>query len=139
MSRHQEKHPNTKNNKKSQPAPDRFGRRIVDKNNTRNVDKKKNTVEKTIGRTSLNTAKKPAVKSISAIAAEPARKIICTRTKPIELLAPAGSMECMEAAIRAGADAVYMGGPKFGARAYANNLTEEDMKWAIDYVHLHGV
>ena len=47
MSRHQEKHPNTKNNKKSQPAPDRSGRRTVDKNNARNVDIKKNTAEKT--------------------------------------------------------------------------------------------
>ena len=138
MSRHQEKHPNTKNNKKSQPAPDRSGRRTVDKNNARNVDKKKNTVEKTTGRASLNTAKKPVVKPISAIAAEPARKIICTRTKPIELLAPAGSMECMEAAIRAGADAVYMGGPKFGARAYAENPEGNGLVDAIDFVHLHG-
>ena len=56
-----------------------------------------------------------------------------------ELLAPAGSMESLKAAVNAGADAVYIGGTKFGARAYANNLTEEDMKWAIDYAHLHGV
>ena len=39
----------------------------------------------------------------------------------VELLAPAGSFESMKAAIHAGADAVYMGGSKFGARAYANN------------------
>ena len=57
----------------------------------------------------------------------------------IELLAPAGSMESLKAAVNAGADAVYIGGTRFGARAYANNLTEEDMKWAIDYAHLHGV
>ena len=56
-----------------------------------------------------------------------------------ELLAPAGSLESLKAAVNAGADAVYIGGTKFGARAYANNLTEEDMKWAIDYAHLHGV
>lgn len=56
-----------------------------------------------------------------------------------ELLAPAGSMESLKAAVNAGADAVYIGGTRFGARAYANNLTEEDMKWAIDYAHLHGV
>ena len=56
-----------------------------------------------------------------------------------ELLAPAGSLESLIAAVNAGADAVYIGGTKFGARAYANNLTEEDMKWAIDYTHLHGV
>ena len=56
-----------------------------------------------------------------------------------ELLAPAGSLESLKAAVNAGADAVYIGGTKFGARAYANNLTEEDMKWAIDYTHLHGV
>ena len=56
-----------------------------------------------------------------------------------ELLAPAGSMESLKAAVNAGADAVYIGGTRFGARAYANNLIEEDMKWAIDYAHLHGV
>lgn len=56
-----------------------------------------------------------------------------------ELLAPAGSLESLKAAVNAGADAVYIGGTKFGARAYADNLTEEDMKWAIDYAHLHSV
>lgn len=56
-----------------------------------------------------------------------------------ELLAPAGSLESLKAAVSAGADAVYIGGTRFGARAYADNLTEEDMKWAIDYAHLHGV
>ena len=59
--------------------------------------------------------------------------------RKIELLAPAGSIESLKAAVNAGADAVYIGGTKFGARAYANNLTEEDMKWAIDYAHLHDV
>lgn len=56
-----------------------------------------------------------------------------------ELLAPAGSLESLKAAVGAGADAVYIGGTRFGARAYADNLTEEDMKWAIDYAHLHDV
>ncbi len=55
-----------------------------------------------------------------------------------ELLAPAGSYEAMEAAFRAGADAVYLGGSKFGARAYANNLDQEHLIQAIDYAHLHG-
>lgn len=56
----------------------------------------------------------------------------------VEILAPAGSMECLKAAIAAGADAVYTGGTLFGARAYAHNLTEEELLEAIDYVHLHG-
>lgn len=55
-----------------------------------------------------------------------------------ELLAPAGSYESMVAAIAAGADAVYIGGNRFGARAYADNLDEERMLEAIDYAHLHG-
>jgi putative protease len=54
-----------------------------------------------------------------------------------ELLAPAGSWEGMEAAFLAGADAVYIGGKNFGARAYANNLDDEKMADAIDYAHLH--
>lgn len=56
----------------------------------------------------------------------------------VEILAPAGSMECLKAAIAAGADAVYTGGALFGARAYAHNPTEEELLEAIDYVHLHG-
>lgn len=58
--------------------------------------------------------------------------------KKIEILAPAGSYESLVAAINAGCDAVYIGGTKFGARAYANNLTEEDLLKAIDYAHLHN-
>lgn len=53
-----------------------------------------------------------------------------------EILAPAGSYESMVAAIESGADAVYIGGSKFGARAFANNLTEDILLEAIDYVHL---
>ena len=55
----------------------------------------------------------------------------------IELLAPAGSYEIFLAVIAAGADAVYVGGNAFGARAYANNFTEEELLAAIDYAHLH--
>lgn len=58
--------------------------------------------------------------------------------KKAELLAPAGSYEAMTAAVLAGADAVYLGGSLFGARAYANNLDTEALKAAIDFVHLHG-
>lgn len=60
------------------------------------------------------------------------------KKRTVELLAPAGSYESMVAAVNAGADAVYIGGNKFGARAYANNLDEEAMIRAIDFVHLHG-
>lgn len=56
----------------------------------------------------------------------------------IEILAPAGSLESLQAAVCAGADAVYIGGTRFGARAYAKNLTEEELLEAIDYVHIHG-
>lgn len=56
----------------------------------------------------------------------------------IELLAPAGSYESMVAAYSAGADAVYIGGAKFGARAFADNLDTEQMKKAIDYAHIRG-
>lgn len=56
----------------------------------------------------------------------------------MEILAPAGSWESMKAAVAAGADAVYMGGARFGARAYADNPDEKGLLEAIDYVHLHG-
>ena len=55
-----------------------------------------------------------------------------------EILAPAGSMEALKAAICAGADAVYMGGSSFGARAYADNPDRDEMLEAIRYVHLRG-
>jgi putative protease len=55
-----------------------------------------------------------------------------------EVLAPAGSYECMLAAFNAGADAVYVGGQMFGARAFANNFTTEELINAIDYAHLHN-
>ena len=58
--------------------------------------------------------------------------------KRAELLAPAGSMESLKAAVHAGADAVYMGGQRFGARAYADNPDQDHLKEAIDYCHLYG-
>lgn len=58
--------------------------------------------------------------------------------RQVELLAPAGSLESLKAAVCAGADAVYAGGSRFGARAYAKNLSEEELLGAIDYVHIHG-
>ena len=59
-------------------------------------------------------------------------------TRLPELLAPAGSFECLIAAIRGGADAIYVGGKRFGARAYAKNFDTEEMKKAVIYAHLHG-
>lgn len=56
----------------------------------------------------------------------------------MEVLAPAGSFESMQAAVSAGADAVYMGGTRFGARAYAENPEQDMLLEAIDFVHLHG-
>lgn len=58
--------------------------------------------------------------------------------KKVELLAPAGSYESFLGAIHAGADAVYLGGNKFSARAYADNFTEEEIVRAVRYAHLHG-
>ena len=56
--------------------------------------------------------------------------------KKIELLAPAGDFACFEAAINAGADAIYLGGDKFGARAYAHNFSEEEIIDALKIAHL---
>lgn len=58
--------------------------------------------------------------------------------RKLELLAPAGSYEIFKAVLHAGADAVYVGGNRFGARAYANNFSEEEMLRAIDEAHIHG-
>ena len=59
--------------------------------------------------------------------------------KKVELLAPAGSMESLYAAVQAGADAVYLGGNKFSARAYASNFDDENMEKAVEYCHIYGV
>ena len=56
-----------------------------------------------------------------------------------ELLSPAGNMECLKAAIHNGADAIYLGGKSFGARAFAGNFTNEELKEAVNYAHLYGV
>lgn len=57
----------------------------------------------------------------------------------IELLAPAGSMETLKAAVNAGANAVYLGGKQFGARRSAANFTEEEIINAIKYCHTRHV
>ena len=56
-----------------------------------------------------------------------------------ELLAPAGDFECLVAAVKGGADAVYIGGKMFSARAYAKNFDVDEIKRAVSYCHLHGV
>ena len=59
--------------------------------------------------------------------------------KKVELLAPAGNMEALKAAIQAGCDAVYIGGKNFGARAFSKNFSDEEIIAAINYAHLYGV
>ncbi len=59
------------------------------------------------------------------------------KSRKIEILAPAGSMEGLRAAVAAGADAVYMGGSRFGARAFADNPDMDGMLSAIDYAHFY--
>ncbi|MDE7301958.1 MAG: U32 family peptidase [Oscillospiraceae bacterium] len=61
-----------------------------------------------------------------------------TKSKP-ELLAPAGSTESLTAAVRCGADAVYVGGKLFSARSNASNFSEDELAEAVRYCHLHGV
>lgn len=60
----------------------------------------------------------------------------CGNSLRCELLAPAGSYETMLVAFNAGADAVYVGGQKFGARAFAGNFNEEELVKAISYAHM---
>lgn len=59
--------------------------------------------------------------------------------KFMELLAPAGSREAFIAAVESGADAVYLAGPSFGARAYADNFDRDALRWAFEFAHLRGV
>lgn len=59
--------------------------------------------------------------------------------KKCELLSPAGSMEMLKYAVMYGADAVYLAGTKYGARKYAQNFTDEELKTAVDFAHLYGV
>lgn len=60
-------------------------------------------------------------------------------SKNVELLAPAGNMECLHAAVKAGADAVYLGAGHFNARRGADNFLLENLAEACDYAHLRGV
>lgn len=57
----------------------------------------------------------------------------------MDVLAPAGSPEGLVAAIKGGCDAVYLAGKNFGARAFANNFTDQELEGAINYAHEHGV
>ena len=59
--------------------------------------------------------------------------------RKVEILAPAGSYDTMKAALNSGADAVYLGGQIFGARAYADNLSQSELIDAIRDVHMHGI
>ncbi len=61
------------------------------------------------------------------------------KVKLPELLAPAGDLECLFAAVKGGADAVYVGGKSFGARAFAKNFDIDELSRAVVYCHLHGV
>lgn len=61
------------------------------------------------------------------------------RTALPELLSPAGTMECFYAAVEAGADAVYVGGELFSARAFAGNFSREELSRAVVYAHAYGV
>ena len=58
--------------------------------------------------------------------------------KKIELLAPAGNLECLRVAVDNGADAVYVGGEMFSARAYADNFSNEELVEGINYAHIKG-
>lgn len=60
-------------------------------------------------------------------------------TDNIEILAPAGDMQCFEAAVANGADAVYLGGKQFSARKSASNFDNTELEYAVDYAHLRGV
>ncbi len=55
-----------------------------------------------------------------------------------ELLSPAGNPDCLKAAVRAGADAIYLAGQRFGARASAENFTDSELIEALDYAHTYN-
>lgn len=59
--------------------------------------------------------------------------------KKVELLSPAGNKQCLEAAIKAGCDAVYLAGNLYGARSFAGNFSNEELIDAVEYAHLYGV
>lgn len=58
--------------------------------------------------------------------------------KKVELLAPAGNFECLKAAVNNGADAIYLGGKNFSARAFAGNFDNNELKEAVEYAHLRN-
>lgn len=59
--------------------------------------------------------------------------------KKVELLAPCGDLECLKMAVNNGADAIYLGGQNFSARAYANNFTNDEIVEGINYAHIRNV
>ena len=59
--------------------------------------------------------------------------------RDVELLAPVGSFEALKAAVQNGANAVYLGGKDFGARASANIFDRDELKEAVKYAHIRGV
>nr|MCR4855784.1 U32 family peptidase [Erysipelotrichaceae bacterium] len=59
--------------------------------------------------------------------------------RKIELLSPAGNFECLKAAVNNGANAVYLGGKNFSARAFAGNFDRDELKEAVKYAHLRNV
>jgi putative protease len=59
--------------------------------------------------------------------------------KDIEILAPVGNFENLEAAVLAGANAVYLAGKQFGARSFAKNFTKDQLKEVVDYCHIRNV
>ena len=60
------------------------------------------------------------------------------KDRQVEILAPAGSFACFQAAMNAGADAVYAAGARFGARAYANNFTQDELIEALSVLIFMG-
>ena len=60
-------------------------------------------------------------------------------TENVELLSPCGNFDCVKAAVNAGADAVYLGGRSFGARAYASNFDNAELEQVCDLCHCYGV
>lgn len=62
-----------------------------------------------------------------------------TADRKTELLAPAGGPESAEAAVLCGADAIYIGGERFSARANARNFSDDEIRETVKYCHLHGV
>lgn len=59
--------------------------------------------------------------------------------KRLEILAPAGSMECVYPAVRTGADAIYLGADRFSARSSAHNFSREELRNTVEYCHINGV